>query len=179
MFLCFFSQFSLTSLFRSELLDVRMLSTGKIRWCLWAPLVLLALVSGVPTKAQDMGKCSPPPLLLSLVSGLHPTPALSPGDSLSVSPDLYPSSLSSPLLTSPHFSACALFYFHIISLFDVQAHSRQITRSRPHRFTQVFCQITHMTEGCNACTRNGFASYCDQAANAQCSRRLCLDILTQ
>ncbi|TWW79442.1 hypothetical protein D4764_10G0004720 [Takifugu flavidus] len=77
---------------RSELLDVRMLSTGKIRWCLWAPLVLLALVSGVPSKAQDMG------------------------DSLSVSPDLYPSSLSSPLLTSPHFSASALFYFHIISL---------------------------------------------------------------
>ncbi|XP_056902288.1 collagen alpha-1(XIV) chain isoform X2 [Takifugu flavidus] len=31
-----------------------MLSTGKIRWCLWAPLVLLALVSGVPSKAQDM-----------------------------------------------------------------------------------------------------------------------------
>ncbi|CAG00020.1 unnamed protein product, partial [Tetraodon nigroviridis] len=37
----------------SELLDVRMPSTGKIRWRLWAPLVLLALVPGVPSKAQD------------------------------------------------------------------------------------------------------------------------------
>ncbi|XP_073341494.1 collagen alpha-1(XIV) chain-like [Pagrus major] len=30
-----------------------MLSTGQIRWCLWAPLVLLALVSHVPSKAQS------------------------------------------------------------------------------------------------------------------------------
>uniref|UniRef100_UPI0037E884CC collagen alpha-1(XIV) chain isoform X2 n=2 Tax=Semicossyphus pulcher TaxID=241346 RepID=UPI0037E884CC len=30
-----------------------MLSTGQIRWCLWAPLVLAALVSHFPTKAQD------------------------------------------------------------------------------------------------------------------------------
>lgn len=29
-----------------------MLSTGQIRWCLWAPLVLLALVSHFPSKAQ-------------------------------------------------------------------------------------------------------------------------------
>ncbi|XP_040901269.1 collagen alpha-1(XIV) chain [Toxotes jaculatrix] len=29
-----------------------MLSTGQIRWCLWAPLVLLALVSSFPSKAQ-------------------------------------------------------------------------------------------------------------------------------
>lgn len=113
LFLCFFSQLSLTSLFRSELLDVRMPSTGKIRWCLWAPLVLLALVSGVPSKAQDMGKCSPPPLLLSLVSGLHPTPTLSPGDSLSVSPDLYPSPLSSPLLTSFLCLRSFLFPHHL------------------------------------------------------------------
>lgn len=33
-----------------------MLSTEKIRWCLWAPLVLLALVCHVPIKAQGQGK---------------------------------------------------------------------------------------------------------------------------
>ncbi|XP_070822030.1 collagen alpha-1(XIV) chain isoform X1 [Chaetodon trifascialis] len=37
---------------RSRLLVVRMLSTGQIRWCLWAPLVFLVLVSHVPCKAQ-------------------------------------------------------------------------------------------------------------------------------
>lgn len=172
MFLC--SQLSLTCLFRSELLDARMLSTGKSRWCLWAPLVLLALVSGVPTKAQDMGKCFPPPLLLPLISDLHPSPTCPQV----ICPDLYPSSLSSPLLVSPHSSVSALVYFHIISLFDVQAHSPQITRSRPHHFTQVSCQITLMSEGCYACTCNGSASNCGRAANAQCSRRLCLDTLT-
>lgn len=29
---------------------------GQISWCLWAPLVLLAIVSHVPTNAQDQGK---------------------------------------------------------------------------------------------------------------------------
>ena len=82
-------------------------STGKIRWHLWAPLALLALVSGVPSKAQDQGKCSPPPC--SSLFCLRPSSyaTLSPGDLLSVSPDLYPSSPSSPLLASPHF--CLLF----------------------------------------------------------------------
>ncbi|TMS10561.1 Collagen alpha-1(XIV) chain [Larimichthys crocea] len=32
---------------------MRMLSMGQISWCLWAPLVLLAIVSHVPTNAQD------------------------------------------------------------------------------------------------------------------------------
>ncbi|XP_045900552.1 collagen alpha-1(XIV) chain [Micropterus dolomieu] len=36
----------------SRLLIVRMLSDGQIRWCMWAPLVLLALVSHFPSKAQ-------------------------------------------------------------------------------------------------------------------------------
>lgn len=82
-----------TSLFRSELLDVRMLSPGKIRWCLWAPLVLLALVSGVPSKAQDQGKCCPPPAFLSLVSDNHPTPPC-------------PQAIGSepPLIFTPHHS---------------------------------------------------------------------------
>nr|XP_019946701.1 PREDICTED: collagen alpha-1(XIV) chain [Paralichthys olivaceus] len=30
-----------------------MLSAGRIRWCLWSPLVLLALVSNFPSQAQD------------------------------------------------------------------------------------------------------------------------------
>uniref|UniRef100_A0A7N6BET7 Collagen, type XIV, alpha 1b n=1 Tax=Anabas testudineus TaxID=64144 RepID=A0A7N6BET7_ANATE len=37
---------------------MRMLSTGKIRRCLWVPLVLLALVSSFPSKAQ--GQVPPP-----------------------------------------------------------------------------------------------------------------------
>ncbi|KAK2844342.1 hypothetical protein Q5P01_011001 [Channa striata] len=37
---------------RSRLLHIRMLTTGQIRWSLWAPLVLLALVSNSPSKAQ-------------------------------------------------------------------------------------------------------------------------------
>ncbi|KAM7382659.1 hypothetical protein PAMP_002381 [Pampus punctatissimus] len=37
---------------KSRLLVVRMLSSGQIWWCLWAPLVLLALVSHFPSKAQ-------------------------------------------------------------------------------------------------------------------------------
>nr|XP_046254830.1 collagen alpha-1(XIV) chain-like isoform X3 [Scatophagus argus] len=37
----------------SKLLVVRMLSTGQSGWCLWAPLLLLALVYHVPSKAQD------------------------------------------------------------------------------------------------------------------------------
>ncbi|TKS81850.1 Collagen alpha-1(XIV) chain [Collichthys lucidus] len=39
--------------FRSRRLAMRMLSMGQISWCLWAPLVLLAIVSHVPTNAQD------------------------------------------------------------------------------------------------------------------------------
>lgn len=141
MFLCSFSRFWLTSLFRSELLDVRMLSTGKIRWHLWAPLVLLALVSGVPSKAQDQGKCSPPPCfsLFCLRPLCYTT--LSPGNLLSVSPDLYPSSPSSPLLTSPLFSVS---YFHIISLFDVQTHSPHYTSAFPPFHPSLLPVYTHV-----------------------------------
>ncbi|XP_018541621.1 collagen alpha-1(XIV) chain [Lates calcarifer] len=42
----------LSSLRRSRLV-VRMLSTGQMRWCLWAPLVSLAIVSSFPSKAQS------------------------------------------------------------------------------------------------------------------------------
>lgn len=44
---------------------------GQISWCLWAPLVLLALVSYYPSKAQGQGKwfsSSPIPLALSFPS---------------------------------------------------------------------------------------------------------------
>lgn len=143
MFLCSFSRFCLTSLFRSELLDVRMLSTGKIRWRLWAPLVLLTLVSGVPSKAQDQGKCSPPSCFsLSLFCSSYTT--LSPGDLLSVSPDLYPSSSSSPLLTSPHFSASAVSYFHMILLFDVQTHSPHYMSASPPFHPSLSPVYTHV-----------------------------------
>nr|XP_020464152.1 collagen alpha-1(XIV) chain isoform X3 [Monopterus albus] len=37
---------------RSRLLVIRMFSAGQVRWCFWAPLVLLALVSNFPSKAQ-------------------------------------------------------------------------------------------------------------------------------
>lgn len=51
---------------------LRMLSTGKTGWCLWAPLALLALVPLVPSRAQAQGKCSPPPIFLNIFS-LCPT----------------------------------------------------------------------------------------------------------
>lgn len=43
---------------------------GQISWCLWAPLVLLALVSYYPSKAQGQGKwfsSSPIPLAVSFL----------------------------------------------------------------------------------------------------------------
>lgn len=115
LFLCSFSRFGLMSPFRSELLDVRMPSTGKIGWRLWAPLALLALVPGVPSKAQDQGKCSPPPCCALFCFRPVSFSSRSPGDLLSLCPDPYPSSPSSPLLTSPPFSASAVSCFHIMS----------------------------------------------------------------
>lgn len=162
MFLCSFSRFWLTSLFRSELLDVRMLSTGKIRWHLWAPLVLLALVSGVPSKAQDQGKCSPPPCF-SLFC-FRPLCYTSPQVICSQSPLIF--TLHHPPL---HFSPL------LFSLSPISTSSRclmcrltpLITRAHSHHFTQVFCRFTHMSEGCNKCACDGGASNCDRAANAQ------------
>lgn len=178
LFLCFFSPLSLTSLFRSELLDVRMLSTGKIRWCLWAPLVLLALVSSVPSKAQDMGKCSPPPLLLFLFQTfiLHPP---CPQVIRSQSPLIFtlhhsPLLFSPPLISLPPLCSISTSSRCLMCrLTPLRLHDRVPTVS-PKSFARL-----HTSEGCNAYTFNGFASYCDRAANAKCSHRLCLDTLTQ
>lgn len=135
----------LTFLLRSERLDVRMPSTGTIRWRFWAPLVLLALVPGVPSKAQDQGKCSPPPCFSLFCFSPSSYTTLSPGDLRSVSPDLYPSSPSSPLLTSPpHSSASAVFFFHIISLFDVQTHSPHYTSASPPFHPSLSPVYTHV-----------------------------------
>lgn len=46
-------------------LAVRMLSTGKTAWCLWAPLALLALLPLSLTQAQTQGKG----LLFSFLTG--------------------------------------------------------------------------------------------------------------
>lgn len=57
---------------------LRMLSTGEVRWRLWAPLVVLALVSCYPNRAQSEGKSSS-----SLV---HFHPVCHPSSSQSTSP---------------------------------------------------------------------------------------------
>lgn len=56
LFLDFVTMIFFLSRCRIRLLLMRMFSTGQIRRCLWLPLVLLALVSSFPSKAQGQGK---------------------------------------------------------------------------------------------------------------------------
>lgn len=175
---------------RSELLGVRMLSAGKIRWCLWALLVLLALVSHVPSRAQGQGKYfffSPHPTLSLFFC--PPSDLLFPPSCFQVFPppisllDHFPLP-SLKLLFFLSLSLCLLPRFPFSSLFDVQAHSNQITpllviTSPPNhhtvspvaarqRFATPLAALPHFRCAC-----------CDSAlqavmiCNTQCSSMLC------
>lgn len=110
---------------------------GQISWCLWAPLVLLALVSYYPSKAQGQGKwfsSSPIPLavsfLLSPRSGhpiqspysylfelhyIHIPPPLSAFSSSAFLPSSPPSSSRClPCRLSPITSCSSSYHLHII-----------------------------------------------------------------
>ena len=91
---------------RSRLLVVRMLSTGQIRWCLWAPLVLLALVSHFPSKAQGQGKYFFPFSLC--FSPSHPLLSLFPSF-LFTSYSTIPTLAIEPHPCSPHHSSLLTF----------------------------------------------------------------------
>lgn len=100
---------------------------GQISWCLWAPLVLLALVSYYPSKAQGQGKwfsSSPIPLAVSfLLSPRSGHPIQSPYSYLF---DLHYIHITSPPLCFLILRLSSLITPFIISLFGVRAQSNHI-----------------------------------------------------
>lgn len=136
-----FSPSSPMSLRRSKLLLVRMLSTVKIRRCLWAPLVLLALVSHVPSKAQDQGMYfSSSPNTFLPFSPAYPI--------CFQSLHLFPSSLSSPVSTSSLGLMCGLIPIPLHCTDD------HITSISPHRFSlacESVSSVDTLQTGFNAC----------------------------
>lgn len=130
-FLLCFQRSLFCFLCRSRLLVIRMFSAGQVRWCFWAPLVLLALVSNFPSKAQGQGKHH---LLFSdLLSLLLTFPSHSSPLLLSCSP---PSDLSLPL-NLPPFTTLASYLPPVCSLH----HSPPLLSLQPHLSDLLYLHI--------------------------------------
>lgn len=117
-----------------------MFSTGQIRWCLWGPLVLLALVSNSPSKAQGQGKYyffSSLQSLASLFASHYPIPLSSPRPLvLFLFPLSTPSNFSVPLSLHP-LPTLAIQPHSICSLH----HSSLLSSLKPHLSDLLYLHI--------------------------------------